>query len=397
MKRIHLITTLALLVFGGFIYAQNENDTIIYLLTCKPGTETYSIYGHSALRVVDRHSGTDMVYNWGVFDFGTPNFAWKFAKGRLDYMIDGGTMNNFLRIYYYEERGVISQRINLVPEDVRKLLELIEENLKPENVNYRYDFLYDNCATRIRDILEKATSGKIHYPPDIASSNMQTWRDMIEKYQQPYMWLNFGINLSLGLPCDKKASFREKMFLPLELQKCLNETVIFTDGRMVPLLQNPETIIDYDMPVVKSTLLFAPEIIIMLFFILLVIFIPFIRKNTHLNYIDIFIFFIFSVLAGFMLFFNFFTDHQQTKMNLNILWLNPFIILCFILLIVNKAGAAWFRLVFYISILFLIVSVILPQEFSRAVIPMCFILAFRSSARSAFFWNPFTVNERNLI
>ena len=306
-------------------------------------------------------------------------------------------MNNFLRIYYYEERGVISQRINLAPQDVRKLLELIEENLKPENVKYRYDFFYDNCATRIRDILEKATSGKIHYPPDIVGSNTQTLRDMIEEYQKPYMWLNFGIKLALGLPCDKKASFREKMFLPFELHKCLSETVIFTDGRMVPLLQNPETIIDYNMPVVKSTLIFAPEVIFMLFFILLVIFIPFIRKKIYLNYIDIFIFFVFSVLAGFMLFFNFFTDHQQTKMNFNILWLNPFIILCLILLIFNKAGVIWFRLVFYISILFLLVSVILPQEFSRAIVPMCFILAFRSSARSAFSWNPFTVNEGNLI
>ena len=187
------------------------------------------------------------------------------------------------------------------------------------------------------------------------------------------------------------------MFLPLELQECLSKAVIFTDGRMIPLLQNPETLVDYDLPVVKSTILFSPEIIMALILILLLIFIPFIRKKIHLNSIDIFIFFIFSVLAGFMLFFNFFTDHLQTKINLNIIWLNPFIIICLISLITNKSSVLWFRLVFYISLLFLLVSIILPivlpQEFSKAVIPMCLILAFRSSAHSAFERNPFTIDK----
>ena len=396
MKKIYLITTLALLFFCRPACAQNGNDTIVYLLTCNPGTEIHTIYGHSALRIVDNYSGSDMVYHWGVFDFSTPNFAWKFAKGRLDYMVGGWTINGFLLAYFYEEIGVKSQRINLEPESVRKLLELIKENLKPENVKYKYDFFYDNCATRIRDILEKATDGKIEYPYDVTPDAL-TLRDMINEYQKPYLWLNFGINLAVGSPSDKKASFRERMFLPLELQKCLSETMIFTDGRIVPLLQNPTTLLDYDMPVVKSSKLFAPETILALFLILLIVFIPFIRKKALINSVDIFIFFVFSVLACFMLFFNFFTDHQATKMNLNIIWLNPFIIFCLISLIINKSSAIWFRLVFYLSILFMVTSLILPQDFAAAVIPACLILALRSSARSAFAWNPFTINDKNFI
>jgi hypothetical protein len=396
MKKKYLIIILALLVFGQPICAQIENDTTVYLLTCNPGTEVYIIYGHTALRVVDNYSGTDIVYNWGVFDFSTPNFAWKFAKGRLNYILESGTMNNFLRKSFYDEQGVISQKINLEPQDVRKLLELINENLKPENVKYRYDFFYDNCATRIRDILEKATDGKIHYPADNALES-KTLRRMIGEYQKPYHWLDFGINLALGLPSDKKASFREKMFLPFELQKCLSATVISTDGRMVPLLQNPEILVNYDIPVVKSTAIFTPEVTFAAVLILLLIFIPFIRKKTILNSVDIFIFFVFSILAGFMLFFNFFTDHHATKMNLNIIWLNPFVIFCLISLALNKADVVWFRFVFFISILFLVINMILPQYFSVAVIPACLILAVRSSARSAFAWNPFTINEKNLI
>ena len=380
------------MVFAQSVCAQNENDTIVYLLTCKPGTEKYSMYGHSALRVIDNYSGTDMVYNWGVFDCDTPNFAWKFIKGQLNYMLDKCTMNDFLETYSSEKRGVISQRINLNPEDVRKLLELIKENLKPENASYSYDFFFDNCATRIRDILEKAADGKIHHPAGV-DSDERTFRYMIGEYQKPYLWLNFGTNIALGMKCDKKASFRERMFLPLEMQQCLSKTVIYTNGRVVPLLQNPETIINYDMPAVKSATLLAPEIIIALVFILMIISIPLVRKNAYLKSIDVFIFFVFSVLAVFMLFFNFFADYQATKINLNIIWLNPLIILCLVSLLTSKAGVIWFRLVFYVSILFLVVSMILPQEFSKAVVPMCLILAFRSSARSAFEWNPFTIYE----
>ena len=397
MKKKSLIVILAFLYFGLPVHAQNESDTIVYLLTCKPGTETYSIYGHSALRVVDNYYGTDIVYNWGVFDFDTPNFALKFARGRLDYMLDQGSMNSFLRLYFYEERGVVSQRINLTPENVRKLLELIEENLKPENVKYRYDFFYDNCATRIRDILENAAAGKIRYPSDVESPKTQTFRDMIGEYQKSYKWLKFGIDLALGSPCEKKVSFREKMFLPLELQECLSKAVIFNDGRMVPLLRNPEILVEHNIPVVKSAALLSPEIIFALFFALMMIFIPHIRKKVYINSIDIFIFFIYSLLAVLMLFFNFFADHVQTKMNLNIIWLNPFIILCLISLITNKIDLIWFRLVFYISILFLLVSIILPQYFSPATVSLCLILAFRSSARSAFSRNPFSVKEESQI
>jgi hypothetical protein len=390
MKKTCLIITLVLLVFGRPAYAQS--DTMVYLLTCNSGTEIHSMYGHSALRIVDNYSGTDMVYDWGVFDSNTPNFAWKFAKGRLNYMLQSSTVNNFLQTYSDEERGVTSQRINLNPEDVRKLLELIEENLNPENVSYIYSFFYDNCATRIRDILEKATDGKIHYPSGI-DTDTRTFRDMTEEYQKPYLWFNLGINLMLGLPCDKQVSFREKMFLPLELQQCLSKTVIHTEGRIVPLLQNPEIVLDYNMPAAKSRTLLSPEIIIALFFVLILISMPFIRKNTYIKSIDIFIFSVFSILAGLMLFFNFFTDHQITRMNLNTIWLNPLIILCLISLLTNKTGVIWFRLVFCISVLFLVILIIMPQEFGRAAVPACFILVFRSSARSAFEGNPFNIDN----
>lgn len=394
MKKICLIITLALLAVlrqPQPAYAQNQSDTVVYLLTCNPGTETKSIYGHSALRIIDRYSGTDTVYDWGVFNSGTPGFKLKFAKGQLNYMLQSSEANTFLQTYSSEGRGVTSQRINLNPDDVRKLLYLINENLKPENASYQYSLFYDNCATRIRDLLEQAADGKIHYPSGI-DADVRTFRDLTSEYQKPYRWLNLGINLMLGLPSDKEASFSERMFLPFELQQCFNQTVIQTGGRLVPLLQNPETVVD-NTPVIQSAGGLSPEIIIALFFILIIIIMPFAGKSIYTKVADIFIFSVFSVLAVLMFFFSFFTDHQLTGANLNAVWLNPLIVLCLVSLIANKAGVIWFRLVFFISILFLVVVIVLPQEFNRAVMPMCFILVFRSSARAAFEWNPFSIDR----
>ncbi|HUX95504.1 MAG TPA: DUF4105 domain-containing protein [Bacteroidales bacterium] len=391
MKKQKILAALFLSLFMHQALSQSGNDTLVYLITCNPGTETYSIYGHSALRIVDKVNQTDKVYNWGVFDFSTPNFAWKFAKGRLDYMLVAETMDNFLRTYFYEERAVYSQQVNMLSSETRILLNLINENLKPENVKYRYDFFYDDCSTRIRDLLEKSIGSKLLYPPE-ESIDEPTFRTMTGKYQAPYPWLRFGIDLIMGSPGDKRATFRDMMFLPVDMQHCLSETVVNRDGKMIPLLQNSEVVLDFNLPELNNKKLFAPENIFSLLLVIIIILIPLIRRRSIINAIDIVIIFLFSVLAIMMIFFNFFTDHQQMKMNLNIIWLNPFLIMCLYSMIMGKPGVIWFRLVFVISVIFLITHKFLPQDFNLAVLPLALLLALRTSARSAFKWNPFTLN-----
>ncbi len=387
-NRVLVVLFLSLLLKSGF--SQTGIDTTVYLITCNPGTETYSIYGHSALRIVNEVTNADLVYNWGVFDFATPNFAWKFAKGRLEYMLAVESMNDFLATYLYEKRAVYSQRINLLPEETRNLMSLIAENLKPENVKYRYDFFYDDCSTRIRDLLEKSVGSVLLYPPD-ESIDAPSFRTMTGKYQAHFPWLRFGIDLIMGSPGDKKATFRDMMFLPIDMQNCLGETVINRSGKMVPLLQNPEVILNFDLPEYKSKRLLAPENVFAAILIALLIIIPMLKRKLIFNAIDAVIFLLFSVLACLMIFFNFFTDHQQMKMNLNIIWLNPFILICLFFIISGRTGIIWFRIVFFISVIFLITHMLLPQDFSTAVLPLALILALRSSARSAFTWNPFTL------
>jgi hypothetical protein len=188
MKKIRNALLISLLSFSYSLFAQQPQGSEVFLLTCAPGTATYSIYGHSALRIVNPENSSDLAYNWGVFDFSTPNFVWKFAKGRLEYMLGVYSFDRFLKEYFLEQRSVYQQKINLAPEEFETLMALITENLRPENIKYRYDFFYDDCSTRIRDLLEKVTGSKLIYPPEPAKE-IPTFRMKINQYQQPYPWL----------------------------------------------------------------------------------------------------------------------------------------------------------------------------------------------------------------
>ena len=390
MKKALLLAGILLSISFRGICSQAGNDTLVYLLTCGTGTEIYSIYGHSALRVVYAENKRDLVYNWGVFDFDTPNFAWKFAKGKLDYMLAVEPMKDFLQVYIYEKRYVQCQKLNLSADETSRLIALINENLRPENIKYRYDFLYDDCSTRIRDLIEKSVGRKLLYPPE-SEAKPPSFRAMVGKYQVPLPWLNFGINLLLGSRTDKGASFRDRMFLPIDLQKELSEAVINRDGKMIPLLQNPDLILDFDPPVVKQQFLTMPAFVFTLFLIIVLIISSLVKNRKLIRLIDIAIFLAFSTVAVLMIFFNFFTDHLQLRWNLNIIWLNPIIIICLILMILKKEGIFWFRFLFYVLASFLIFQLILPQVFNIAIIPLVLILLIRSSARARFDWNPFSL------
>lgn len=372
------------------MFSQSTNDTVAYLITCGPGTETYSIYGHSALRIVIQGQQKDFVYNWGVFDFNTKNFVWKFAKGRLDYMLIAEPPKGFLEGYFFEKRYVYSQKINIDPVETRKLVALINENLRPENVKYRYDFFYDDCSTRIRDLLEKSIGEKLKYPPP-ETGKIPTFRDMVARYQNPYPWLRFGVDLIMGSTSDKKARFRDRMFLPLDLKVGLSELTVQRSDKRIPLLQNPELLIDFDAPVVKQNFLTAPPFVFTMAIILILILAGLIKSKKNIRVIDIIIYSVFSLLSILMIFFNFFTDHVQMQWNLNIIWLNPFIIICLVMLLLKKEGMIWFRIVFFISAGFLLFHFALPQNFNIAFSLMTIIQLIRSSVRCGFEWNPLTL------
>ncbi len=389
MKKLAVLIVFFISGILNNLYSQADSTMDVYLLTCDPGTAVYSVYGHSALRITDHSAGTDLVYNWGVFDFSTTHFAWKFAKGRLSYSLGVYTFDRFMQEYFYESRSVYSQKVNLNPDETGKLMELIEENLKPENVSYRYDFFYDDCSTRIRDLLEKVTGKNLIYPPD-ETSNVPTFREMIGEYSHVYPWLEMGINLLMGMPGDKKALFRDRMFLPHYLQLNLARAVINRDRKMIPLLQPTQVLMEFSPPVLKSPFYSEPMFVFSLLFIVLFVLSASFRDKQFMNYLDIFIFLCYSLLAGLMFFFNFFTDHLQTRENINIIWFNPIIIICLACLIINRECKAWFRAVFFLALVFLPLVIITPHRVDFSLVPIVLILALRSAPRSGFSWYPLT-------
>jgi hypothetical protein len=387
MKKIYLIVLFFSLLGSRIIYSQALQDTTIYLITCAPGVATYSIYGHSAIRVQIQHENSDIVYNWGVFDFNTPNFVWKFAKGRLNYLCDSSEFQLFMPEYFYEKRSVYSQRINFDSHDKKIFLNLVRENRLPQNRYYRYDFFYDDCSTRIRDLIEKTVGTKLIYPPD-EKNQIRSFREMVGEYQSAYPWLKMGVDLIMGTPGEVKAGFRERMFLPYHLQKNLSKALIASDQKRIPLLSSPETLVSFELLKPGGRFYTTPFFIFSLFFIVIVIITAIYKNGRLVNILDIFLFFLFSVLSVLMVFFSFFTDHEQMKWNLNIIWFNPLIILCLIYLITRKPGIIIFRVVFYLSVIMLPLILFFPNAFNNSFLPVILILSLRSSVRGKFKWNP---------
>lgn len=361
----------------------DSNRIDVYLLTMLPGEEIYSIYGHSALRIVIPERNYDNVFNWGVFDFNTPNFTFKFVKGRLDYLMAGYSYERLVRDYFVEQRTVISQKINLNRDEKDKLMALIQENLKPENVAYRYDFFYDNCATRIRDIIENSTEAGLQLPENKKREN-PTLRELLDIYQKPYPWLDLGIDMLLGMPADKKAGASEQMFLPDFLMSNLSEATINHDGRTEELLGNPEIVIDFNSEPIASSTFKSPLFILWALFVVILAISLSNIKSKWMRRVDIPIFAIFSLLALLINFTTFFTDHGAMKWNFHVIWLSPLVIISLIHIIINSKMVIQYRVNMVVTLVFLPLILILPQQMNRNIIPVILILFVRLFFLSAF-------------
>jgi hypothetical protein len=218
-----------------------------------------------------------------------------------------------------------------------------------------------------------------------------SFRDLIGEYQKASPWLNFGINLVLGSPVDKKASFRDRMFLPIDLMNGLSAATLLRNGKLQPLLRNPDTVVDFKSPALKEKFLESPFFIFSVILIIAVLFTAMVRTPRPNRTVDLVLFTVLSLLSILMIFFNFFTDHLETKRNFNILWLNPFILVCLASLIANKNWKIWFRITFVLAFGFLVLLFVLPQDFSDASFPLVVLLILRSSVRSGFSWNPLSL------
>jgi hypothetical protein len=381
MRRFSILLIIILHFIITNANSQTPDSIEVFLLTCYPGLSIETVYGHSAIRIINHNFQTDHVYSWGVYDFSAPHFAWKFAKGKLKYRIAGESVNSFLSEYSDEQRSVISQKINLNYEEKTRIIKLININLLPENKFYLYDFFYNNCATRIRDLIEQVIETDLVYAINNETKN-QTYRELIDEAQKPLPWYTFGTDLLIGIPGDKIANLRDQMFLPEYLMKNLSTARINKNRNLVPLLQDPVTLLAFDKKDPKNPTLFQPFwIFTILFLIIIVLSIQFNTIHAML-WLDRFLFTVFSILSCLLIFFNFITDHDATKMNLNLIWLNPFLFLTLYALFTGKKMVLWFRIIAIISIGFIICLCFIPQSINLALIPIIMILVIRSISRS---------------
>ncbi len=351
----------------------------ISLLTCSSGTEIYSYFGHSAIRVSDPENHLDRVYNWGVFSFETPNFIWRYCKGETYYTIADESMRSFMRTYYEEKRDVYEQVLNYNPEEKQALYNALLENNKPENRVYLYKHFSDNCATRIRDQLENAAGGKLKY--DTLSDKPYTYRQLLDQCLPGNSWSGFGIKLALGIPCDRKTTFSQKMFLPPYLEVDMAKAVIVRDDGNVPFTEPVKVL--YKAPVIQEGFsLTSPVMIVMLFFgavLGLSIWEDKIKKRwIWLDFIVYLSLGIAGVILGFLCFISIL---EATGWNLNLIWAMPthFIYAFLLLFKPLREKLAWYvKLTTIILCLFLITMAFLPQTFHWLVVPICLIPLIRN-------------------
>ncbi|MFN7116491.1 MAG: DUF4105 domain-containing protein [Saprospiraceae bacterium] len=356
-----------------------DNDITISLITGSPGDELYSVFGHSAIRVRDDRTEQDILYNYGTFDFDTPNFYWKFMRGKLPYMLSVDRTEDLFRYYVREGRSITEQTLNLTNAQEEKLLQFLAWNYKPENRAYMYDFFYNNCATVIRDLFEKEYG--IDYQVD--SVKEITFRQLLDEKMPHLQWTNFGMDLILGAPADKKADFRNQMFLPEYLAQHLVQATL-PNGE--PLIQNQHTkTLVQKMPVstAEAVINFNPT----LFFVIvamLALVLTFTGSERMKHIFDVTLFTVLGLGGLFLLFMWFGTDHVTTKNNWNLLWMNP---LCLLLAIgiVQGKNPKWLRIGFaiYATILWLLLLTWnwIPQQFNIAIIPILIALIIRSMDR----------------
>lgn len=313
------------ILFSSYAIAQSINLTEkaeISILTIGPGNYLYDKFGHSAIRVRDKNIGIDMVFNYGTYDFNTPNFYSKFARGKLLYSLSLSDFTDFFQYYRKEDRWITEQLLNLNNNQKKAVFQLLMENAKPENREYLYDFTYDNCATRIRDILSLALEDKIDFP---TTQTNTSFRDLIQENLHSNTWGSIGIQLALGASMDRHISRLEQQFLPNYVLKANTETHIKNNNKGWFPLVKETNYLNKQKKIKKSSFsITSPWVIFSILGALLFISVWRDKRNENrTKYVDITIFTITGVIGLILVFLWFGTDHQATKFNYNILWAFP--------------------------------------------------------------------------
>ncbi len=352
--------------------ADSSHHLRISILTCSPGDELYSTFGHTALRITDSVHGTDIVYNYGTFDFSDPDFYTKFTRGKLDYFLSVSDLPSFLYEYQVEKRDVTEQVLRL-PDSVKiKIQSYLSQTLSGPARFYKYDFLYNNCTSRIRDILLQQTGFKVttQLVPEGTS-----FRDMLHEYLNKgnQSWSKLGIDIVLGSPIDKKVNTDQSMFLPDYLMKGIDSAATTSFLEEKKILNKGEN---------RQEAFQNQPLILFSVYTVLILVLSFSKKNRLVRFMRVhdFIWLLLTGLLGcFLLFMWFGTDHRSCAGNTNLLWALPTnLVAAFAFLKRKKWLTTYLRIAWPLTAILVVFSGnILPQDINFSLTPILALLIIR--------------------
>ncbi|MBD5368212.1 MAG: DUF4105 domain-containing protein [Bacteroides sp.] len=364
MKRLAVITSLLICLITSVAAGEALRFSVI---TCMPGSEIYELEGHAGIRVqqIDTVTGavmSDVVVDWGNFDFTAPNFVYRFVKGETDYSIGARPTPYFMSVYASQGRKVYEQPLSLTDTQKLRLMAILNENFQPENRIYRYNYVKDNCATRIVEVIEKAANDSIALTDSQLPA--QTFREAMTYYHANYPWYQFGINLALGAPLDNKIDDRKMMFSPEALHRMLMGAE-FKDGGDVTtpsvLLVNSPS----ESAVLPATPPYLTPMAVSLAVLAVTLIVAYrdVRRKRPTRLFYSLLYGIYGILGLILTFLIFISVHEATSPNWLYLWINP---LCLI-----AAAGVWVKkakkLVFCYQIVNFVLLIILLVIFMAGV------------------------------
>jgi len=348
----------------------------ISVLTVGPGASLNDAFGHSGFRVKDSMFKMDMVFGYGQYDFDTPNFYLKFAQGKLNYLMSVHEFQDFYDSYVYYNRSIDEQVLNLSLEQKQELFNQLVTNYQPENRAYLYDFFYDNCATRIRDMVEDSSKPQVTFN-NPKGFEPKTFRALIHEHVNRNSWGSFGIDIALGSIIDRKATPYEHMFLPKYIHEFFANATIGNQ----PLVRSSSNIYQSKATKSSANFIFSPLMVfgIIAAFILFITYSDY-KKQTRSKWLDVTLFSITGMIGVLVLLLWFATDHTATAYNYNLLWAFPLNLLIVAQLLKNEVKN-WVKR--YLKLLIIMLALLTlhwvmgTQVFAIGLLPLLMALAVR--------------------
>lgn len=323
------------------------------LLSCSPGDEAYSLFGHTALRYCDEARQVDVVYNYGYFSFDAPNFAWRFILGQTDYLVASVPYRIFIQEYVERGSSVVEQVLGLNPLQVERLRRALEVNCLPANRVYRYNYFYKNCTTMARDMLVNALGDGYSLVYGNEPRQM-TLRQALASYTHTHPWYSFGIDLLMGSDVDKATTREELQFAPLNLMDDLaTADIVDAGGNVIPAVNATAVLVHENKPVPARNNLTPFNVALLLLLLTFVVMLCELRSKRSFWGLDVMLMLLQGLSGALLLFMGLCSEHPAVDTNYTILILNPLalLLLPFMLYRILKhrsLAVAWVQVAFVV-------------------------------------------------